>query len=162
VAEASHEQVVVVCGACHAYPPADLFPQVQWKAEVERGFGFLEQARMKIQAPPVASVVAYYHNRAPAELPELPDLNMPSDHPVPFQIEAYRPADSSPSALGIANVQFLPLSDKRKLDVVACDMINGKVLVLHPNDPKPELRVVCEVVPNPAHAEVVDLNRDGL
>jgi hypothetical protein len=159
--EATHEQVELVCGACHAYPAPDLFPRSQWKSEVERGFGFLELAHMKIAAPPVPSVVAYYENRAPATLPPLAEVDTPWDHPVQFDTASYR-MSTDHTAPGIANVQFLPLSDKRKLDVVACDMNGGKVLALRPTDPNPELRILSDAVPYPVHAEVVDLNRDGL
>ncbi|HEV3122559.1 MAG TPA: FG-GAP-like repeat-containing protein, partial [Isosphaeraceae bacterium] len=160
--EATHEEVMRVCAVCHAYPPADLFPKAKWKAEVDRGFGFLDRAGLKLDAPPVASVVAYYENRAPDALPTLAELDAPWTDPVQFERKSFASADAPGVAPGIANVQFLPLSGKQKLDVVACDMLNGKVFLLKPYEPSPELRVLCDLVPNPAHAEVVDLNADGI
>jgi hypothetical protein len=63
---------------------------------------------------------------------------------------------------GIADVRFVHLSDERRLDVVACDMANGMVFLLKPYQPAAELRVVTDAVRFPAHAEVVDLDRDGI
>src|SRR5438270_9347834 len=49
--EASSEEVHQVCGACHAYPPADSFPRHLWRHEVKRGFDFLRQSRLDIAYP---------------------------------------------------------------------------------------------------------------
>src|SRR6266496_720137 len=47
-------QVHNFCGAaCHAYPPPDTFPRKHWRAEVERGFRFAEQAGLPMTPPPV-------------------------------------------------------------------------------------------------------------
>jgi hypothetical protein len=61
----------------------------------------------------------------------------------------------------ISNVNLVHLFDERRLDVLACDMLAGKVLVLKPYEPSPQWQVLGDV-PNPAHAEVVDLDGDGI
>ena len=159
--EASHEQVERTCGACHAYPPPEIFPKDVWPREVERGLQFLSHSRIPVNAPTVASVDAYYRNRAPDVLPVLERTDSPSPFPVRFQRIGYRTARSS-LAPAIADVRFVHLSDERKLDVVACDMLNGMVLLLKPYEPSAKLQVVTEAITNPAHAEVVDLNGDGI
>lgn len=61
-------------------------------------------------------------------------------------------------APGIAHVRLVPLTDPTKLDVVAGDMIHGRVLLARPWEPGAGYRVLTNAVPNPAHAEVVDLD----
>ena len=159
--EASREQVERTCGSCHSYPPPDVFPQSRWPEEVDRGFHFLREGTVPAETPSFASVVAYYQRRAPESLPVLEQTVPAGEAPVRFERTGYRPRGVLPSP-GVANVRFVHLSDERKLDVLACDMINGKVLLLRPYEPRAELRVITDAVPHPAHAEVVDLNRDGI
>jgi len=159
--EASREQVERTCGTCHAYPPPELFPKFDWPHEVDRGFSFLKQGSVPADAPSFASVVAFYQRRAPESLPFSDRTIPPHECPVRFERTGYRPSRRLPSP-GIANVRFVHLSDERKLDVLACDMVNGKVFLLKPYEPAAELRIVTDAVPHPAHAEVVDLNRDGI
>jgi hypothetical protein len=159
--EARREQVTRTCGSCHAYPPPELFPKSSWPHEVDRGFRFLREASVPADTPSFASVVAYYQRRAPEVLPVLERMVRSDKCPVRFKRTGYRPS-RGPLAPGVANVRFVHLSDERRLDVLACDMVNGLVLLLKPYEPEPELRIVTDAVSNPAHAEVVDLNRDGI
>jgi hypothetical protein len=159
--EASHEQVERTCGTCHAYPPPELFPKSRWPHEVARGFNFLKRGSVPADTPSAASVIVYYERRAPDSLPVLEQTVPPSEGPVRFEFTGYRPSPALASP-GVANVRFVHFSDERKLDVVACDMMNGKVFLLKPYEPGSKLRVVTDAVSNPAHAEVVDLNRDGI
>jgi hypothetical protein len=159
--EASRAEVERTCASCHAYPPPELFPESLWPHEVERGFKFLERGKVPADTPSFARVVEYYRRRAPEALPVLGRAAAPTEVPVRFQRTGYRLAQDSLTP-GVANVRFLHLSDERKLDVVACDMVNGKVLTLKPYEPGAELRVVTSAIPNPAHAEVADLDADGI
>jgi hypothetical protein len=106
-------------------------------------------------------VVSYYQKRAPEELPVLPRLASPERGFVRFERNGYRAALAR-WAPAIADARFVHLSDEKKLDVVVCDMANGMVFLLKPYEPAPELRVVTDAVRFPAHAEVVDLDRDGV
>lgn len=161
--EASQAELERTCGTCHALPTPDLFPKHQWPREVRRGFQFLEkgQARSPSNTSSFARIVSYYYHRAPDEL-AIVELTPPSSSgPVRFEVTGYRlPGGSRPP--GIAYVRFVQLSDARKLDVLACDMINGLILLLKPYEPEAELRVVTDAVPHPAHAEVADLDGDGV
>jgi hypothetical protein len=66
----------------------------------------------------------------------------------------------------VSNVNLVHLLDERRLDVLACEMRLGQVLVLQPYAPEPAWRVLYSHGPdqgfNPAHAEVVDLDGDGI
>ena len=164
--EATSEDVARTCGTCHALPTPDLFPIHQWPHEVERGFNFLEKATPSGSAlantPSFSSVVAYYQRRASETLPELAEpTTPPAECPVRFQRVGYRQPGGLPIP-GVANVRFVHLTDERKLDVLACDMLNGKVFQLNPNEPGAKLRILSDAIPNPAHAEVADLDRDGI
>jgi hypothetical protein len=159
--EASYEAVARICGQCHAYPPPETFPKDRWPHEVRRGFNFLKQAHYSGAAPSIPSVIAYYQRRAPEALPVLEREKPSGDCPMRFDRNGYRTVEG-PRSPGLANVRFVKLSDERKLDVLACDMVNGQVLLLRPYEPGAKFRVVSDAIPNPAHAEVVDLDRDGI
>ena len=159
--EASREQVERTCGTCHAYPPPEIFPKSRWPHEVDRGYHFLREASVPSEPPSFASVVAYYQRRAPNRFQCLNRRSRPAKALCDFERTGYRPSRGLLSP-GVANVRFVHLSDERKLDVLACDMMNGKVFLLKPYEPAAELRVVTDAVPHPAHAEVVDLNGDGI
>src|SRR5262249_17994448 len=66
--------------------------------------------------------------------------------------------------MNISNVNLVHLSDRRRPDILACDMGTsageGRVMVLKPYEAHPAWRVLAPVSP-PGHAEVVDLDGDG-
>jgi hypothetical protein len=66
----------------------------------------------------------------------------------------------------VSNVNLVHLFDERRLDVLVCEMRAGQVLVLQPYTSPPAWRVLYTRGPdqgfNPAHAEVVDLDGDGV
>jgi hypothetical protein len=168
VAEATAEEVHQFCGSCHAYPPPDSFPRSVWRKEVEQGYNFFAvpsrsntELKRRLKAPPIDSVVAYYENRAPKELPLVPKPEKPAvPYPVRFDRSDYRIPAQLPSP-AISNVNLVHLWDDHKLDLLACEMRAGKVLAMKPYDKSPTWQVLGEV-PNPAHAEVVDLDGDGI
>jgi hypothetical protein len=168
------------CGACHAYPPPDSFPRSAWKKEVEQGYLFFAhpEPMLAIEAPPIDQVVQYYEERAPLELP-LPRMERATS-PLPIQLKRMEvpvlPRARDPA---ISNVNLVHLFDERCLDVLACDMRNGLALALRPyvqerktppapaaDPPSQEALAsawqVLGKVANPAHAEVVDLDGDGI
>ena len=159
--EASREEVERTCGSCHAYTPPEIFPKDLWPHEVRRGFDFLKRAHVSGETPSFLSVVAYYQRRAPEALPVLERTRSDTGCPVRFHRTGYRQGGGQrPPA--IANVRFVHLSDRRKLDLVACDMVNGQVLLMRPYEPAAKFRIISEAAPNPAHAEVTDLDGDGI
>ena len=160
-------QVHTFCGgACHPYPPADSFPRKHWRTEVERGFRFFEQSGKSLTPPPVEAVVKYYEDRAPVELPHADIPTAPKPLGVTFEKVSYPPPAGGPK-VAISNVNLVKLPapgsaiDREPLSILACDMAGGRVMVLRPSDPAPAWKVIAKV-PHPAHAEVLDLDKDGI
>jgi hypothetical protein len=160
-AEATPEQVHALCAACHAYPPPESFPRAAWRKEVQQGYDFLHAATPARPGPHPSqeSVVRYYEARAPLELPRPRPENAPGDAPVRFARQGFRPANGRPDPW-VSNVNLVHLSDPKRLDVLCCDMRLCQVSVLRPYEANPTWRVL-DVQPNPALAEVVDLDGDG-
>jgi hypothetical protein len=155
------EQVHNFCGtSCHAYPPPDSFPRWAWKQEVERGFRFFEKSGLPLKAPPIQEVVRYYEKRAPEALPHA-DI-VPARHPLPVRFEKTGwPGPKVRDTPSISFVDFVHLSDRKRKDLLACDMRNGHVMALSPWHDAPAWRVLAQLE-HPAHAEVVDLDGDGI
>ncbi len=161
IAEATRQQVQQLCGVCHAYPPPESLPRNVWRHEVQRGFEFRKQAGLPVHDDPSqAAVLAYYENRAPPVLP-VPERKTETRRPPKFERRDYVLADSS-GLPAISHVRFANYSDEKKLDVLACDMINGRILLLRPYEAEPRITVLCEGLRQPAHVEVVDLDADGV
>ena len=177
------------CAACHAFPPPDSFPRSSWKKEVEQGYMFFAQSTLSLQAPPIDGVVKYYEDRAPRELPLAAIERF--DGPPPVRLARTKiPVLPEAADPAISNVNLVHLFDERRLDVLACDMRHGLVMALRPyaqskrgresfghvateplkgsnqTTPDPFLIPagwqVLGHVANPAHAEVVDLDGDGI
>ncbi len=164
--EASSEQVHQFCGmACHAYPPAETFPRSVWRREIKQAYDFFRNSKLTVDFPSQESVALYYERKAPAELPLLKTGNTKRPLPVSFQRKEFRiPAAGFHPA--VSNVNLVHLFDERRLDVLACEMRLGQILALQPYAPQPSWRLLYSNGPNkgfnPAHAEVVDLDGDGI
>src|SRR5262249_47569777 len=74
-------------------------------------------------------------------------------------IEWPGPADSPVYA--VSNVNLVHLFDEKRLDILACDVKSGAVMVLQPYHPSPRWKVLAKLK-NPAHVEVVDLDGDNV
>ncbi len=185
--EASSAQVRRFCGvACHAYPPAKTFPRSAWRWEVKQAYDFFRNSNLISDFPSQESVALYYEKRAPEELPLLKTPTLPSPKlgegkripspklgegrvgaplPVSLRRKDYRLPGESPHP-AVSNVNLVHLFDERRLDVLACEMRSGQVLALQPYAPTPSWQVLYSHGPdrgfNPAHAEVVDLDGDGI
>jgi hypothetical protein len=158
-AEATPEQVHRLCGACHAYPPPDTFPHSAWRKEVQQAYDFFhDDPSYRFSYPPLESVLHYYEQRAPHELASLPPTQATTP-PVRFDRHANRPANAG--APGVANVNLAALYRKDRLDIIVCDALNKQVLSLSPAAAAPEWKVLARGLAC-AHAEVVDLDGDGI
>ena len=163
------QQVHAFCGgSCHAYPPADSFPRKHWRTEVERGFKFFDQSGMAAVPPKLAHVVRYYEDRAPEDYAPAAIVPAAGPPPVKFDTVSYPPpAGGRPMISNVTAVKLYPpgasaeARAKEPLTLLACDMKVGRVLALRPTDPDPKWRELGKVT-NPAHAEVVDLDGDGI
>jgi hypothetical protein len=156
-----------LCSACHRFPPPDSFPQSAWKRQVQQAYKLLKDpprnnppGLKQLAIPPQEQVLAYFENRAPEILPILAPEAPVTPAPVAFErmtlidpLQPLRPA--------VSNVNLVHLSDPRKLDLLVCDMRYGRVMALKPYESPPSWRVLGKVS-HPAHAEVVDLDGDGI
>src|SRR5262249_15504137 len=153
-----------------AYPPPDSFPRRYWRAEVERGYRFFEKSGMSLNPPAIEHVVRYYQERAPEEL-AVPTWK-PASRPLGLAFErlGYRGPPIN-GKFAISNVTLVQLPDPSRpaaprtgpqpLDILACDMSAGLVMLLRPYEKEPTWKVLARV-PHPAHAEVLDLDGDGV
>ena len=157
-------QVRTFCGgACHAYP------RRHWRAEVERGFRFFDQSGLALAPPKLGHVVRYYEGHAPEDY--APAGTVPATRPpgVKFETVSYPPPPGPRPMISHVQAVRLPrpgVTDpaavaREPVTLVACDMQGGRVLALRPADPAPAWRVLAPV-PNPARAEVLDLDGDGI
>jgi hypothetical protein len=160
-------QVHHFCSGCHAYPPPNTFPKEHWPHEVAQGYGFFEQGHMyysnagkNLQPPHINDVVKYYVDRAPEEMPAIDAP--PASHAPPVRFEPTRiPGPPMPLPYAISNINVVRLFDAKRPDILACDMRNGVVMAYQPYLEKPTWKILGKVS-HPAHAEVVDLDGDGI
>jgi hypothetical protein len=161
VAEASPEQVQQFCGYCHQVPTPDLFARDAWPHEVRQGFEFHRTlGRTDIAAPSYESVINYYQNRAPTKLDLRPAEPFSPPPSVLMEPSHFRvPDDQTQPA--ISNVNLVHLFHPDKLDVLVCDMREGWITAFQPYANPPCNRVLGKAS-NPAHAEVVELEGNGI
>jgi hypothetical protein len=153
-------QIQDYCSKCHAYPPPDSFPRAEWKAEVEKAYKIIWQSNLDAKPVPMEDVVKHYEELAPLEFPPPIIPRAGTSLPCRFRQTGYLgPAQTHVPA--VSNVNLVHLFDERRLDVLACEMRAGLVMVLRPYAPLPAWQVLGQVA-NPAHAEVVDLDGDGI
>jgi hypothetical protein len=155
------------CGtACHAYPPPDIFPRATWRFEVQQAYNLFRESDLQYKGFPSQEAVArYYEGRAPVELPLVKPPPATHALPVSFRRRDF-PFPERAVAPAISHVNLVHLFDAHRLDVLACDMRQGLVLALQPYTAEPAWHVLYSHGPDrdfhPAHAEVVDLDRDGI
>jgi hypothetical protein len=165
--EANAEQVHRFCGvACHAYPPPNTFPRSAWRREVKQAYDLFRDSKLSFpDFPSQESVVLYFERRAPQELPQPKFDKAAPPWPKPWRRKDYRlPGEASVPAVSHVNVAHL--FDRRWLDILVCEMRRGQILALQAYLPEPTWHVLYSKGPdqgfNPAHAEVVDLDGDGI
>jgi hypothetical protein len=159
-AEATRAEVDHFCAACHLYPTPDSFPRHRWKEEVEQGYHFYESSTLRLKVPPLPAVVRYYENRAPEEFPLLPATPTAAQNPFRFERIAF-PNPEGTQLPAVANVRFAQLAKNGPPELIVCEMHRGQIFAVNPRDPGAKPRLLSTAVAHPAHAEAVDLDRDG-
>lgn len=158
---ALEQRIVAFCGDCHPYPGAELFPKRSWAAEVRRGFDFFRGSDLHLDPPPVEDAIAHYEAAAPDQLPVIPPTPDGPGLARPLvRGEVTGPHPDRPTA--IANVTLVHLTDPRRPDILACDMADGELLIRKAGQPGGPAVVLASDLAHPAHAEVADLNGDGI
>ncbi len=76
-------------------------------------------------------------------------------------MDTVRPPEIARKPPGVTNVTLAHLSDPKRLDIIVCDAHRHEVLAVKPYTDPPEWRTLGRVTA-PAHAEVVDLDGDGI
>jgi hypothetical protein len=155
-------QVEQFCSTCHKLPPPDTLPRGLWKAKVEAMYAMVGQTKDSPPTtnPPLDAAIDYYTSRAPVELP--PCLSTVGVGSGPLSLEGFPlKLSGKPPYPGTSNVAFAHLYDDRRFDLLVCDMRFGMVLAMQPYESIQRIRLLAKV-PHPCHAEVVDLDRDGV
>jgi hypothetical protein len=152
-------RVHAACASCHVFPPPDSFPKAGWKKEVEQGYELARKVgRGPDLLPPIEDVLAYYEARAPDRLPA-PAI-VPASTPCPVRFE--RTGDGAgPQGFEVSNVSLVRLFGRPGPLLLACDMAQNVIKVCRAGESPPRWEVLADA-PHPAHAEVVDLDRDGV
>jgi len=157
--EATDQQAHEMCAACHAYTDPSNFPRSVWRSQVENGYEFLAKAHLPLHPPPREQMVHYFENRAPKSLPQIPDTDRTEPCPVRFQPVRFRePGVAHPV---ISNVNLVHLSSQKRLDLLACDMGTGNVMLMKPYEASPHFQILAKLG-HPGHTQMVDLDGDGI
>ena len=148
-----------VCSHCHQFPAPDVLPRGAWRATIWEMFKNSGHGRtVKWHFDPEA-VVHWYEQRAPEAFSfgGNDNENAFASHSIfsarPIGIQAPAPVPA------IANIQVANVIGDERLEVIACDMLGGRILVGNLGEADCSLRSIA-TIPNPAHAEVVDLDGD--
>ena len=156
------KQVRCACSTCHLFPDdfPQTFPRSAWREEVEQAYRFAASANIATPMPPMDATIAWFEQRAPEKLPD--PIFEKSNTPLPIKLQRTScPAMPLDAGTAVSNVNLVHLSDENKLDVLTCEMRTGRVLLYKPYEEKPTWQVLAKQ-PHPAHAEVVDLDGDGI
>jgi hypothetical protein len=154
-------QIRNFCSACHGFPPPDSAARGLWRHHVERGFAFSRMSKRDFDLPDLEATVAFYERQAPESLP-LPDR---SSAPGQFGVSYSRQALTIPKRTAFpvtSNVNIVELSgSKRAILVCEAEPLQnlGAVVAF---DLETKQWTTLARLPCPAHAEVVDLDGDGI
>ncbi len=159
--DATESRITAFCGNCHAMPSPESFPRDAWHDEVLRGYDFYAQSGMThLDPPPVHATVDYFRSRAPEKLvfPVVPEATTPLQ--AKFTVEKRTSDRHAAVAPGIAHLRWARLKSDGLPVLLACDMRDGNVMAVDPNDETQPPRVLARLN-NPCHAEPCDLDGDG-
>jgi hypothetical protein len=155
------DRVASFCGDCHVLPPSDTFPRSNWESEVRRGFDFARKSGRAYDPPSIADVVAFYQAGAPERLPAIP--RTPEGRGLSRPLRRSEIAGPHPDeAPAISHVAIVRLTDSSKFDILACDMAAGEILIDRAGQFDGPATVLASDLSYPAHAEVADLDGDGI
>jgi FG-GAP-like repeat len=159
----SSSQPSAACAGCHRTPPADVLPRAAWREEILR----MERIRTSSETSPDAAItlpndfvaaLTWYERHAPERLARTADW--PSPSPQLWSTHAMAPPQAPPTPV-ISDVELADVDRDGRPELIVCDMRQGMVFLGHPAAQPSELTLIAKVS-NPARAQVVDLDRDGI
>jgi FG-GAP-like repeat len=158
-------QVQQQCSKCHVFPPPEYVPRGMWRTRVQEmaersmtGTGVAPGEESILWELDLDKIARWFEVRSPEVLP-LPSPWPEGDGGRRFVKHAYGPPGAAPMPI-ISNVRFYDLDGDGALEIVACDMGRGAVLIGDPKRDPGALKQVA-VLANPAHAQRIDLDQDG-
>jgi hypothetical protein len=160
------QQIGQQCSKCHVRPPAKYVARGQWRFRVQE---MAERSMTGTGVPPgeesllwqldLDKIIQWLESRAPEVLP-MPDAWPPGDGGLVFVKHAFDPPGNPPKPV-VSNVRFYDLDGDGEKEIVACDMGRGSLFIAQPLR-SPGVLTQIAVLSNPAHAEMVDLDQDGM
>jgi len=152
------DQVGELCSRCHPCPqpgvlPKSTWPETVWLMSSFSGFG--SNVRWKVYPDAVAD---WFDRHAPEKL----DLPRPDEVREPGNLRMTRrrvPSAAAPSAPFVSHIRLADVVEDARPEVIVCDMRNGAVLLGRTGQSEWSLQPIARI-PNPAHAEAVDLDAD--
>ena len=152
------------CSACHVLPSPGDAPRALWRQRLQdmarfslTRIGLAPGAESRLATLDLAPFVSYFEARSPERLPA--PSPWPSPEPGRFERQLLSPPRAAPVPI-VASTQLLDVDGDGRLEIVACDMGHGLVLLGDPARRPGELSEIAKV-PNPVHATMVDLDGDG-
>ena len=147
------------CSRCHQWPAPDVLPRSKWQETIWEMFNQSGYGRtVKWQVDP-ESLAKWYEEQSPEKFtyPDIPQ-DAADSHRSPFTQRISVRASTLEAV--VANIRVADLLGDARPEVIACDMLHGKILLGNLAAENPSLSVLAEVA-NPAHVEVTDLDADG-
>ncbi len=152
-------QVERLCSHCHVFPQPDSMPRSTWGKHITEMSGRPGYGVGMSAVPRPAAITAWYEARAVDKL-DLPTIAA-SPSPDPFHAITHSFfGPEVPESPVVSHIRLIDVLPAPGLELVLCDMRNGQVLMGAPASGGNSLQWIADV-PNPAHFEPVDLDRDG-
>jgi hypothetical protein len=154
------------CSKCHMWPRPGCIPRGFWRERIQEmaqrsllGTGVLPGETSTLWQMNLGEFVRYNEKYSPENL--APPEPWPAPDPSPLHLVRHtmKPQGASPVPI-IANVRLVNLDGDARLELVASDMGHGLVFYGRPYESL-DLQTIAKI-PNPCHAEMVDLDKDGL
>ncbi len=155
------------CSKCHVPPPPEFLPRSMWRLRIQEmaqrsltGTGVTPGEESTLWQLDLGPLVRWFEARAPEALPLPEPWPETKQERFRFARHAWSPPNASPVPV-VANVRFYDLDGDGRKEIVACDMGHGLVFLGDPDVKQGELREIAKI-PNPDHAAMIDLDKDGL